>query len=875
MVSAAPVSRQRPLLPRPRRLIARLTPAEGWTVLLLHAIVLLIAAWTLQWANWAPARGDIALLTLGGLFVGLVLSKLHVPDFIAHACSVAIGLAVSIWTSFDRLAEVAPGRREQLRFLWDQALAWYRDRLGADSAEEQQITLVVMGVTIWLIAYMSAWVLFRHGWLTTALAIPGAVALMNLGATPEAGTWPLFVALGAACVLAARHHLYRREREWARTRTPRPTRLPWRFLGAGVNLALVTVILGWTLPLSARSTVVEAVRDRFDAPVAALEERWQDWFGDFARNSRSPRATYAAFGEAFRLGGRLNLSDDPVMLLRPDSPGVPRPMYLAGHRYGSYDGHGWKTDVAETFQPTNADGTRYQSQMSFAAGQAIYLSPDDLTAPSEVKATVTVLRPKGDLLFAPYTFLAVDRKADVQLSWRQLRDEAYDLQNREMLQDLPVDLRQFASLLRQGQFPPPVAGEVDDSPMPLDAALAAELDTGRATLSKRFLDVRWETAADGRVTTLIVNGQLPVYDDVEAVFSQEAVAAGQSYRVTSLASYAEPAALRQAATAYPPYIENRYLALPETVTPRTRQLTAEIASSYNNPFDVAVAIQDHVRQRITYDEEISAPPSDQDVVDYVLFDSQRGYCEYYASAMAVMLRTRGIPSRVVGGYFPPPFDAAQNGFLYREESAHLWVEAYFPGYGWIPFEPTASQQPFAYGDLTPPDAPVTTPEAEATAEAAPIATPAVPPPAAADPAANDPSLIDRLPAPLAWSVLAFGSLIVAAIVVGGLIWLWRFRGLSATGGSYARAIRAGRWLGIRATPTMTPDEYAERLGHAVPAALAPARAVADLYSEELYAGREPMPTAARSARAAWIALRRVLLRALVRRRTGIKGIERG
>ena len=70
-----------------------------------------------------------------------------------------------------------------------------------------------------------------------------------------------------------------------------------------------------------------------------------------------------------------------------------------------------------------------------------------------------------------------------------------------------------------------------------------------------------------------------------------------------------------------------------------------------------IAVEEYVRQTITYNEEIEPPPANQDVVDYVLFDSQQGYCEYYASAMAILLRLEGIPARVVGGYFPAPFDA--------------------------------------------------------------------------------------------------------------------------------------------------------------------------------------------------------------------------
>ena len=153
---------------------------------------------------------------------------------------------------------------------------------------------------------------------------------------------------------------------------------------------------------------------------------------------------------------------------------------------------------------------------------------------------------------------------------------------------------------------------------------------------------------------------------------------------------------------YPSWVTDRYLTLPETITDRTRELASQLAAGQSNAFDTAVAVEEYVRSTITYNEDIEAPPDNQDVVDYVLFESQEGYCEYYASAMAVLLRAEGIPSRVVGGYFPAPYDPNEGGHLYREKNAHLWVEAFFPGYGWIPFEPTANRERLDYGDLTAP-----------------------------------------------------------------------------------------------------------------------------------------------------------------------------
>ncbi|MEB4953275.1 transglutaminase-like domain-containing protein, partial [Pseudomonas aeruginosa] len=109
-----------------------------------------------------------------------------------------------------------------------------------------------------------------------------------------------------------------------------------------------------------------------------------------------------------------------------------------------------------------------------------------------------------------------------------------------------------------------------------------------------------------------------------------------------------------------------------------------------------------------------------------------GYCEHYSAAMTVMLRSLGIPARVVVGYSPGQLDPQTGSWLYLQSNAHAWVEAYFPGYGWIPFEPTANRQlgEFAVEPGEAADIPVPeTEQAELTQElpepTAPISTPDV------------------------------------------------------------------------------------------------------------------------------------------------------
>ena len=95
----------------------------------------------------------------------------------------------------------------------------------------------------------------------------------------------------------------------------------------------------------------------------------------------------------------------------------------------------------------------------------------------------------------------------------------------------------------------------------------------------------------------------------------------------------------------------RYLQLPDTVPFRVRDLAAKITAAYDNPYDKAEAIE-AVLRTYEYNQGIAAPPPGADAVDYFLYDVKQGYCDYYASAMVVMLRSVGIPARFAVGYTP-------------------------------------------------------------------------------------------------------------------------------------------------------------------------------------------------------------------------------
>lgn len=177
---------------------------------------------------------------------------------------------------------------------------------------------------------------------------------------------------------------------------------------------------------------------------------------------------------------------------------------------------------------------------------------------------------------------------------------------------------------------------------------------------------------------------------VSQVRSKFVLQLGDQYEVTSRLSLADATSLRAASTTYPEWVEDSYLQLPDSITPETIDLAEDLTAEFDNPFDKAIALRDYLRENVAYNDQIQAAPQGVDPVHYTLFVSKEGYCNYYASAMAIMLRSQGVPARIVSGYAQGSFDEESSSYRVLASNAHTWVEVYFPKYGWIQFEPTAS-----------------------------------------------------------------------------------------------------------------------------------------------------------------------------------------
>ncbi|MGI5917942.1 MAG: transglutaminase TgpA family protein [Anaerolineae bacterium] len=252
--------------------------------------------------------------------------------------------------------------------------------------------------------------------------------------------------------------------------------------------------------------------------------------------------------------------------------------------------------------------------------------------------------------------------------------------------------------------------------------------------------------------------------------------------------------LRAAEEDYPDWVAERYLPLPD-IPERIRQLADEIVTGAGatTRYDKARAIEAYIRG-YDYDLNLEPPPLDTDVTDYFLFDVQRGYCDYSATAMAVMLRSIGVAARYASGYNMGHYDYARSAWVVAERNAHAWTEVYFPGYGWIEFEPTPTERLFFFTDIieSDPSLPVVVPvqPVEPEAEGIPL-----------------------------WIWGSLLGLVVLFVVLWPPRW---FRHPEpepriAVQRTYHRLLSRARWLGIAPDGGQTPREYlhqlAEELDH--------------------------------------------------------------
>ena len=429
-------------------------------------------------------------------------------------------------------------------------------------------------------------------------------------------------------------------------------------------------------------------------------------------------------------------------------------------------------------------------------------------------------------------------------------DSALPLQGRVKLEDDPMYVVSLPSneLLRDDEFLHLRAtafdeytragwqlSETDREPLPGTTIEAASFGTPetrtqlrrpvvtRIEVIRPLSDRRLLSAGDPLATDIeaeAVTG--PSAADLAALQPGERVKSGDSYVTVGTVSAANPEILVGAGRDYPAWVTERYLQLPDSLPDRVRELAFDIAGNTESPYVAAFQIENYLRTNYGFNLKVDDQPPRRDPVDYFLFESREGYFDHHASAMAVMMRALGYPARVAVGFFVGEhvYDDETETYVLTEEDSWTWPEVYFPGLGWVEFNPTPLRAkvlrpgPQAFG-LDEED-PLTIAEgtdelllleADAFGDEEDLAAPE------RDGAAADAAGLD-FATPVLW-LLAIVAALSALYFLVSLAWAYPYRRLAPATQRWAKVQRLSIWAGVSPGPDRTPLESAASVGRAI------------------------------------------------------------
>lgn len=420
-------------------------------------------------------------------------------------------------------------------------------------------------------------------------------------------------------------------------------------------VCLFVIAFSLSLPINDKRIEFPWLDSKFDYATSYFVDSEKSDFEYF-----SFKAT--GFGNKSRLGGNIKQSKTHVMNVKSESS----KLYLKASSKAFYNGYSWYDDN-EQLKQLGTSSNNYSIQINQDAEEfnnGIYIETarnnnDKIFTPSKAEIEFVNLKTKSiftpikvsNITFRSFQTLFIDNEQMISSSGKQQKGFSYSLEYNNII----LNSNELKKILRKSQ---------------------------KGYYHKLFNNYKMDdmtTSAYG-ISSLV---RVPINDRVSALFNGRIISTKE---VNDLIYKTDE-------------IYKRYTQIPYIITPRVKQLAQDLTKDYDNNYDRAKAIETYLSSNYEYTLNPGNTPRDKDFVDYFLFEGKKGYCTYYASAMAVLLRCIGIPTRYVEGYVMPP--SSENGvYKVTNEQAHAWVEVYFEGFGWIPFEPTAAFVARMYYDTT-------------------------------------------------------------------------------------------------------------------------------------------------------------------------------
>lgn len=727
----------------------RFSPREGWLSVIALAVMLIAVAVAIDDAQWAglsagtraSQTGFLPAAALMAVLLGAYLAKTTLSTRRINLLGIFAG-AVALLFFVSNAVSRAATLDTRLHDLNLSVSVFVHDVfvLGTRSTESS-IFLLIMGALVWGAGLFCAVAVFRRHRPLPAIALSGALLMLNVLLTVRSQELHMLVFAAAALLLAVRLNLREQADGWRLRGTRNVSEISASFMRGGAVLVGAAVIASSFLAANASS--------------APLARAWSTWDDDLL-----------SFGMTINrwLGGVTGTARGPNVLFTPSQ--TIRDF--------------WQSSSEEVFSATISDGVgrRWRG--------ATYDSFDGRSW-QQLDRQAQLVDP-GDLLLAG-TPEAVARAGREEVTF----------------QVLPVDY----------------GGDVFVAPaQPLDVSQPSEITT---------------RGADGA----FVSGRLTY-----------GIEAGVTYTVRSLVR-AEGALtasqLAAAGTEYPewvkPYLDIRPDSMGDVVYDGAAELVAALPKAQRDPYHVALAIQDYLYSSggFAYTTDIRGECAGEKLIDCFM-RIKKGYCEYFATAMVLMLRAQGIPARYVLGYLPGQ-QQEDGSWKVTRGAAHAWVEVFFPSYGWVEFDPTP-------GNTENGQVPTRLPTGNPLPNGSPgPSNPDPQEPDQIDDCPNDKTCVDsdRGPGPIGPPSSPSGGgpqqplLVVALVVlmatVLGAWFAWRRIPSTQPELAYSGITRLASRLGYAPRPSQTTYEYAARLAELVPSARPDLELLATAKVEAVYGRR--------------------------------------
>ncbi len=545
-----------------------------------------VTAFRLRITEWNPNLPIVQSLTFLAAILGLALGYATFRAWIVRIFGLVFTVFFIPLVLGIQMEPNTPEWSDKLNDLYARLYFSISDLLHSKPVTDPLLFLTVMAIFFWLISFLAAYQLTRHGkpWGPLIVSGLGLLIIDFYASLSENRNVYSAIFVFLMLVLIARLYLVRSRRDWVEKGATIDPEIGTDIGKTVAIFGLVLVFVVWNLPISPSLTLGTDLQKS----IASQWDTWREKLQNLTASLTSPAtATSDFFGNSLVLGAGGPRDDEVVFTVKVTGT-IPIGIrfYWKAHSYDQFNGS-WESTINKT--------------TTVSANQWPFLYPD-WQGRKIIDLTFTAATDGIRNLYLPAFPLSIGHGADV-------------------------------------------IGQV---------------------------------GTDGTL-------------DLTGVMADPILRSGETFNARSWVTAPTIFQLMNASKTIPPDIAALYLQLPKDFSARIRALAEEITKGKVTQYDKVDAITNWLRNNITYQDTVPPPPNGVDPIEWFLFTYKKGFCNYYATSEVLLLRSLGIPARIAVGYAEGGCNQDTNTFTNRRRDSHAWPEVYFYGYGWVEFEPTASQ----------------------------------------------------------------------------------------------------------------------------------------------------------------------------------------